>query len=739
MKTEQTFSNLRLLVLLTPALLLVGCATDATGPVVSDTAAGLLSQPSESRKAVAKPAREDRYQTYIGSDVLVKEATPIPLPGPPPAPMIMGMPMAKVVEDSLTLNFEGADIREVLRTVLGEILQENYIVDPRVNGSITLRTSRPIPKSSAIHTLEEVLRMNGAVLIREADGVYRVLPIAVAGKGNLTPQIGGVANPLPTGYSIQIVPLRYIGAADMAKILEPLAGEASTVRTDVLRNALILAGTQMQLRHLIETVDMFDVDWLAGMSVGFFSLQYADSKSIISELESLFGDKNLGPLAGIVKILPIERINALLVVTPQSRNIELARVWIERLDRPSNSEGGLRLFVYPVQNGKAEKLAGLLNDVFSKKSPSSSRAASAPSLAPGLRPAEVKSADAGAAVKTAFSSASVSATLEGMGSLQDVRIIADNDNNALLILATPSDYERLESTLRKLDVVPRQVLIEVAIAEVTLTDEFQFGLEWYFTNGNRITGKLDAGAAGIGQLVPGISYAWTSKTGDINAVMNMLAKDSKLNIISSPHITVSDNQTAKIQVGDRVPTISQVQSASNVTGVIESVQYIETGVLLSVTPRVNSGGLVTMEINQEVSNASQTTTSTINSPTIQRRTAESTVTVQSGETLVLAGLINENKSKSTDGVPLLSKIPLLGGLFGKQSYKDNRTELIILITPRVLNSVKDAVDITTEYRKRVAGLETMLREHQIAQPAPAKNAAGEPALKLKISGPPAAE
>jgi general secretion pathway protein D len=389
----------------------------------------------------------------------------------------------------------------------------------------------------------------------------------------------------------------------------------------------------------------------------------------------------------------------------------LARTWIDRLDHPSASEGGQRLYVYPVQNGKAEKLAGLLNDVFSQKPPIS-RSAAKPSLAPAdLRPANIKSAEAKVPAKSPFAASLQAADQDGLMTSQDIRVIADIDNNTLLILSSPSDYERIELTLRKLDVVPRQVLIEVAIAEVTLTDEFKFGLEWYFNNGGRITGKLDAGASGIAQLIPGISYAWTSATGDINAVMNMLAKDSKLNIISSPHITVADNQTAKIQVGDRVPTISQLQSATAVTGVIESVQYIETGVLLSVTPRVNSGGLVTMEISQEVSNASLTTTSNINSPTIQKRSAESTVTVQSGETLVLAGLINENKSKSSDGIPLLSRIPLLGGLFGSQSYTDNRTELIILITPRVLNSVKDAIDITEEYRKRVAGLENLLNNH----------------------------
>ena len=245
-----------------------------------------------------------------------------------------------------------------------------------------------------------------------------------------------------------------------------------------------------------------------------------------------------------------------------------------------------------------------------------------------------------------------------MGLPQDVRVIADKDNNALLILASPADYESIESAIRKLDVAVRQVLVEVTIAEIALKDELKYGLEWYFKNGARINGKLDIGASGIAALVPGFSYSWVNAAGDIGAVLNALATDSRLKIISSPHITVADNQTAKIQVGDRIPTISQSQSVPGTTlGVINTVQYTETGVLLSVTPRVNAGGQVTMEISQEVSNATPTETSGIDSPTIQKRSAESTVTVKSDETIILAGLIREEKTNANEGLPLSCKIP----------------------------------------------------------------------------------
>jgi general secretion pathway protein D len=506
----------------------------------------------------------------------------------------------------------------------------------------------------------------------------------------------------------------------MAKILEPLSGDPSSVRVDPLRNLLILSGTQLQLQHMIETVGMFDVDWISGMSVGLFTLQSVDVATVSGELEKLFGDKNLGPLAGAVRVVPIERLNALLVVTPQAKFLEQARTWVERLDRPGSGGGGQRLYVYQVQNGKADNLAALLNDAFSRKG-TQTKATPPPSLAPGAMPAEVKSAkpatapDRGAepfeSLKIAYGPGS------SVGVPQDVRIIADKDNNALLILATPADYESIESALRTLDMEVRQVLVEVTIAEVTLTDELTYGLEWYFNRGNGKTLLDNNSTPGLASLIPGFSYTWFSL--NYGAVLNALAKDSKLKIVSSPHITVADNQKAKIQVGDQVPILSQTQSVEgSAVGIINSVQYTETGVMLTVTPRVNAGGQVTMEINQEVSNATQTTTSTIDSPTISKRSATSTVTVRSGETIILAGLIQEQKDNANQGLPLLAKIPVIGGLFGTQKWTDNRTELIVLITPHVLINTPDAAAITAEYRKRLTGLEEMFKSVELP-PRPA--------------------
>ena len=678
------------------ATMTTGCAGNKKiseqGAVIEDSgkvASGKIAP----GKSAEGGGSQDRFSLYPGTGVLVKPASTKPY---------------QQVAGELTLNFEGADLREVVKTVLSDILKESYIMDPRVAGSITLHTRRPIPRSAVLPTLETVLRMSGAVLLRQDDGVYQVLPANMAGKGNLTPRLAELDKRLPGGYSIQIVPLKFIGATDMAKLLEPVLPDPTAVRVDLLRNILVLSGTEPELRHMFETIDMFDVDWLAGMSVGLFTLQNVEASTIVTELEKLFGDKSLGPLAGALRLMPIERLNALLVVTPQEKYLDQAKTWIERLDRSGAGSGGQSLYVYQVQNGKAEQLAELLNDVFGKGS--THKDTPQPTLAPGAKPAEVSSQGSGAAkpVVPTPDKPSASSAANSVSVSQNVRVIADKDNNALLILASAADYEKIEMALRKLDVVPRQVLIEVTIAEVTLKDELAYGLEWFMNKG-RIKSRLDAGESGVSALAPGLSYSWTSLSGDITAVLNMLATDSKLKIISSPHITVADNQKASIQVGDQVPTITQTQTTNTTTGVISSVQYLNTGVLLNVTPRVNASGLVTLEINQEISNASKTTSSSIDSPTIQKRTAQSTVTVQSNETLVMAGLIKEENSRAADGLPLLSEVPLLGGLFGKQSRTDNRTELIILITPRVLHTVAQAAAVTDEYRKRVTGLNKMIK------------------------------
>lgn len=600
---------------------------------------------------------------------------------------------------SVSLNFEAADIRDIAKTVLAEILQESYIIDPKVAGTISFRSVRPLPREALLPTLETVLRMNGIIMVKE-NGIFKIIPAASV-KGSLSPKLGsGLA-----GYSAQVVPLRFIGAKEMAKILEGFATDAASVKVDELRNLLILTGTQNEVQHMMDTIDMFDVDWLSGMSIGLFTLQTADVKTVDAELGKILGDKNANPLAGAVRFIPIERLNAFVIITPQPYYLEQAKLWLERLDR-AGGNGGTRLFVYRVQNGKAEHLAELLNQTFGGKG-QGTRQATPAGVAPGLASSQLSSSTSATGASATTSAARPAAAAPVAGSTlsisdesgtSEVRVVADKETNSLLILANQAGFDKIVAAIKRLDESPRQVLIEVMIAEVSLTDDFSLGVEWTFTHGDRRSGKLDVGDAGIGALTPGFSLTQVNLAGtSVQAALNMLAANGKVNVLSSPHIMVADNQTAKIQVGRSIP-ISQ--STLNGTTTVNSTSYLDTGVILSVTPRINAGGLVNLEIDQEFSVPSTSTTST--APTISKRTAKTKMTAQSGETMVMGGLISEESNNTSSGLPVLSSIPVVGGLFGTTKRQVSKTELIVLITPRVASNVGQAKALSDELRRKMS-------------------------------------
>ena len=692
---------------------LVGCATQpsapeqvSSAPVIAPANASasedmkLRTTPTPSSAAekgnqAADPQKADAdngFKVIPGTGVFVKPPN-VAMPGFGP--------------QDIVLNFEGADLREVVRVVMGDMLHENYTIDPKVNGTVTIHTSQPINRAAAMPILETVLRMNGAAMVRE-NGTFKIGPLN--------------------------------SAREMSKILEPLLPEGSILRVDETRNLLMLAGAESEMRHAMETVGVFDLDWLAGMSVGLFTLKSVDVKSIMPELELLFGDKSKSPFAGLLRIVPIERMNAVFVVSPRPQYLEQAKVWVDRLDR-NGGKSGTRLYVYPVQNGNAEKIAALLSQVIGGKNSSTTAPAS---VAPGLTGTSMQSssgatgqnplggalgsssgssggsAAAGIANTTTAATPGVvaSGTGEalGLGAGSTIKVIADRDNNALLILANGAEYEKIEEAVKKLDVVPRQVLVEVTIAEVSLTGALSYGLEWFFNSNNNLSGMLFNSNSKVralptdptGTVIPQLPFSavWKTSGGNIAAVLSALASNTKVNVISSPHIMVTDNQIAKINVGSSVPVQGQSTYTGNTTTpVVTSVVYVDTGVVLSVRPHINAGGLVTLEISQEVSDVQDGVTTTgLNSPTINKRSAQTTVAVQSGDTMVLGGLIKDDKNAGSSGLPLLSDIPVVGALFGAKSDTSTRRELIITITPRVVNDNQQAREVTAEFRKKLTGM-----------------------------------
>ena len=618
-------------------------------------------------------------------------------------------PAGEPINGDITFNFQDAEISEIVRTILGDILQVNYILDDRVRGVANMQTVRPINREALIPTLEKLLQVNGAALVDQGD-FYEVLPIDSINGGTVSLKANLSAD---RGYQMLVIPLQYIGAQEMVKILEPMKPRQGLLEADVRRNMVTLAGTQAELINLRETIKAFDVDQLQGMSVGLFRLQAVDPEQLMSELEVIFGDAAEGPLAGVVSFLPIERLNALLVITPQKKYLRDAGAWIRRLDRTEGAQG-LGMYVYYVQNGRAENLAEMLSGLFEGQR----RNRAEQDAALSTQTSTQTTTDQAAAEGTDESITRVEASRSAPANLDvgDVDIIADNENNALLIMASPTDYDKVYRAIQKLDVLPLQVLVEATIVEVSLEDELRYGLNWFFKShlGNTSKGIGTIGGSPLQSAADAVGSATFEvfKAGQTRALLNLLASDSRLNVISSPSLMVLDNRTAEIRVGDQVPirTSSTTNTASDTLNTTSTIQYRDTGVLLEVTPRVNAGGMVVLDITQEVNDvAEQTTSSNIDSPTIIQRRINTSVAVQSGETLVLGGLIKENRTNGSEGVPYLRHMPVVGWAFGSRGKSVSRTELVVMITPTAVTDTADAREVTREYQNKLRGLELPVR------------------------------
>lgn len=607
----------------------------------------------------------------------------------------------------ITLNFEGDPLPMVVNLILGQILKENYVIAPGVTGSVTFATVKPISKDQVMPILEMLLSWNNAALVYIEDR-YHVMPKGEAIKGNLIPRIGGIEQ--RKGYSVMVVPLDYIAPSEMEKILAPYAKEGAVVKADNARNLLFLSGTKRELSMYMDTIDIFDVDWLEGMSTGIFTLERVESATIVGELEALFGEGADNPLAGMFRFMPIERLNAVMVITPQERYLKKAKEWILRLDR-ADAEASSNLYVYNVKNIKASDLAGYLNDVFGGGggSSSSSKTSSSGKVAPGLNGKEIGS--------STDKSKTITNTKSSSNRNKDgINFTAIEENNQILINANAQEYESIMSAISRLDVEPLQVFIEAKIIEVSLDKNHEFGVQWLFGEAantattsaaslKNFAGIRDTQSAVLGSN--GLSYVLTGL--DVNATISSLQKEGIVTILSTPSLLVLNNKEANINVGKQIPipTNSYNNTNTGVTGgVFRSVSYKQTGIDLQVKPRINPGGLVYIELTQEVSVPGQPDAVTNDVP-IDNRNLSTEIAIQSGETIVMGGLITQNETKGSSGVPLISKVPLLGNLFKNETKSTLRTELLVLITPTVVENPQQAKQLTKEYANQFKGLKPL--------------------------------
>ncbi|MDT8410580.1 MAG: type II secretion system secretin GspD, partial [Wenzhouxiangellaceae bacterium] len=623
-------------------------------------------------------------------------------------------------EGEVTLNFEGQGIQEVIHAILGSLLQENYVIAPGISGEVTFSTARPVSRDQVLPILEMLLRWNGATLVWRDDR-FHVLPVADAVRGNLTPRVAG--GELQRGYNIVAVPLEYISPTQMEILLEPYAREDALLSADNARSLIVLAGTRAEIRNYLQIIETFDVDWLKGMSVGLFQIERVEVGDLVAELEMALGGAEESPLAGMFRIMPMERLNSIMVITPNEHYLDEIGRWIKRLDR-SSPEAGARLYVYKVKNLDADVLAGYIGDVFGATGGGGRQATSREDrggLAPGLERAEVSSvSEFQQETSPQARDRQTPSTGGGTVTLGDgeVQITAVLETNSLLIQASPSDYDAILNAIERLDEEPLQVLIEAQVLVVTLNDQLQYGVSWFLANSQPgdegfpgLPGDNFAGSSQASNLQFGAGSNFFAAIADsvgsdfVSATITALESISDVRTISAPSLMVRNNADARINVGTQVP-IQSTSFTGTTDRVFGSTQFLNTGVILEVTPRVNPGGLVYLVVSQEVSSPGDPAIEGGNPP-INTRQINTEVAVQSGQTIVLGGLIEETTQESRSGVPFLQRIPGLGALFRSTTDNISRSETLVLITPTVIENTAKLERISKEFGRKFRGLDPL--------------------------------
>ncbi len=751
-------------------------------------------------------------------------ASPVSVPTPGPSAVSTG-------NDSVVLNFEGADVREVIHS-LADALGINYQIDPRIQGQVTIRTTGTIAKEDLFPVFNRILRSNGIAAVQVGD-IYQIMPVAEAKTKAIIPSLPNDSKRVRAqdAFVIEVVRVEHVAAQEMVNVIQPFVTPGGDVIPYARANLLIITDLDSNVARLKDLVATFDRDAFRDLRARVYKIEHANVEEIGQELISIMDTYGVTPASAEergVYVLPLPRLTSVVVVAFNPTVFAEIDRWMKILDVPPEEGAGRSVHVYAVENAKAADLADILNELYGGGSSGRSaqpqgftpfgtrQRGGAAATTPGRTTATAPRAAAPAArarlqsfddfsefegLQQFDSGFGSSGSVGGLGTRssrrgiggtsgiggtgiggrggtgqsqgatgfvlaggepgdifrQEVRLVADDVTNSLVILATKKDYDDIRDVLRRLDVVPRQVLIEVLVAEVTLGDEMKFGIESTIVGNSRkgalgrVTGEstttsgsvTTSGAAGGGttttggvttsgtneqagsvfdiervlgfrsaQVVPVPAagfFGVLSDNRNFAAVLNAAAGQNKLKVLSSPHIMTADNHEAHIQVGQEVPIVTTQSNDTNIqtsgtTNILQNIQYRDTGVILTVLPQVNSEGLVNMQIRQEVSQVATTTTGEIQSPTFSTRQAETTVVVQSGETIVIAGIIDDTVDRSRSGIPYLMDIPAIGRLFRVDTDKVNRTELVVLLTPHVVRDRQESREATMAFRYRLEGM-----------------------------------
>jgi general secretion pathway protein D len=635
--------------------------------------------------------------------------------------------------DGFSLNFENAPVTTVAKVILGDILGVGYTIDPRAQGTVSLSSGRPVPKKDMLLALESALRTSNLVLVKDPAG-YRVVPATeAAGSGGI--DNADLGSPEP-GYGITIIPLQYVSVQTITKLLEGFAAKPGMIRADASNNLIIVAGNAVERRSAVDTVLSFDADWMRGQSVGIFPVKNSSPEPMIAELEKILDSGEGGLSQNLVRFQAISRMNAILVVSRKQEVLRTAATWISRLDNSDVASAGVK--VYRVRYGDAKQIARLLNEMFVGGSAQSALDAPGNQLAPSsgataLTPVDRLTGGAQLQTQTTVSArgagippmqstlgtggapgagpgtqdlaSAMNASFGGGGRpplLPGIRITPDIANNAVLIYASQDNYRIIERALVQLDRPQLQVAVELTIAEVTLNDNLNFGVQFFLNN--KFGALINSATPSLPTpTLPGFNAV----LGNIltpQVVINALHGYTDVKVLSNPSLVVVDNQVATLQVGDQVPvTTGTATVLTGTNAVVNTVDYKNTGIILRVQPRINSNGNVLMDVEQEISNVAQNGNQATLTPTLSQRRVKSSIMVTSGQTVLLAGLVNETQNRSRSTIPIIDQIPFLGDASGSNGRGLARTELIIFIRPQIIRDGADASMVAEELRSKMRG------------------------------------
>lgn len=626
-----------------------------------------------------------------------------------------------------TFNFEGEALPVVVKAILGDFLKQNYIISPNVQGTVTLSTPRAVGTAEALSLLEMALGWNNARMVY-SQGRYNIIPAEQAMPSGTVP-IRAAPAADARGFESRVMPLRYVSATEMEKILKPYARQGAIVSVDNGRNVITVAGTRAELENYQRTVEIFDVDWMSSMSVGVFPVQGGAAQTVAA-LEKVFGEQGKSPVSGMFRFLPLEEANAVMVITSQADYLDDIQQWLERID---DTASGNRLYSYELKYIKAKDLADRLAEVFGSGGGSPESAI----IMPGLTPSEVgadsqemtgKTGDAGAGQSGAGAGFTGNMALEQAGSGNaavmlevngdKVGVSAVDETNTLLVRANGPAWRSIKEVIQKLDVMPLQVHIEAQVAEVELRGDLRYGVNWFFgasalaagipagTPNGTLGANISGVAAGAAANLVSAGLGWTYVRNGAAAIIGALDSVTDVHLLQTPSIFVRNNAEGTLNVGSRIPVNSVTFNPSTGTdGTISQVQYLDTGIILKVRPRITKDGMVFLDIVQEVSSPGAEASN--GNYRINTRRMKTEAAVRTGETIMLAGLIEDRSERSAAGMPGLSRIPVIGGLFGQQVKSKGRNEVIILITPTIVRDPQSARDFTDEYGRRFRAMEPL--------------------------------